>query len=652
MIPLCDLRHQYLQLRAEIDEAVLRTARSGTYILGPEVRALEQELADFCGCEFAVGVGSGTDALHLSLRAMGIGPGDEVVTTPFTFIATSEAISLVGATPVFVDIDPVTFNIDPGQIEAALTKRTKAIVPVHLYGQPCDMDPIMQVADQYRLRVIEDCAQALGASYKGQAVGSFGITGCLSFFPSKNLGCFGDGGMVVTNDRKVYDRIEMLRRHGGKVKYRHSEVGLNSRLDEIQAAVLRVKFKRLEAWNRNRRSAAARYNRLLGEFTDLEILRPKVLTRDGVGLTDSADARPADVLVPVYHQYTIQSEQRDALSASLRERGVQTFAYYPIPLHRQDVHADLGYQPGSMPMAEKAAQQCLSLPIFPGLSTKTQAQIVAEIARAGGESSVAKKSNEESKPSIKTVDENFSMSQYEELLCEFRNAGYKFGRFTDPPNRRPASQSLVLLRHDIDMELERAYEMARLEAAANVQATYFFLIRTDHYNIFSRESTETVRAILKLGHQLGLHFDCAAYDESSDVTSIGQLANSEARLLGDWFDQKVDIVSFHRPSPVVLAGSPNLTHPLKHTYMPEFVAQMHYCSDSRGKFRYGRPTESAAFLAKRPIHLLIHPIWWGPRSDSPQESLRQFVDRRRVALEASVAANCDVFRAKAETAAA
>ena len=241
MVPLCDLTRQYKSLEVEINAAMQRVACSGQYVLGPEVRALEQEVADFHGCRHAIGVGSGTDALHLSLRALEIGPGDEVITTPFTFIATSEAIGLLGAKPVFVDIDLETFNIDVEKIPAAITSRTKAIVPVHLYGQPCEMDAINDLAKSSNLHVVEDCAQAIGAVFRRRRVGTYGDTGCLSFFPSKNLGCCGDGGMVLTNNKALYEHIEMLRRHGGEVKYHHSKLGLNSRLDEIQAAILRVK---------------------------------------------------------------------------------------------------------------------------------------------------------------------------------------------------------------------------------------------------------------------------------------------------------------------------------------------------------------------------------------------------------------------------
>ena len=259
------MKQQYQSLKAEIDAAMQEVAAQTRYILGPNVKQLEEDVARFCQSSHGVGVASGTDALHLALRALKIGPGDEVITTPFSFVATTEAIGMVGATPVFVDIDPLTFNIDPQRIEAAVTPRTKAILPVHLYGQPCDMEPILQTARRHGLYVVEDVAQAIGARYQGRQVGSLGDAGCLSFFPSKNLGGFGDGGMVVTNHPEVAQRVEMLRRNGGRVKYHHEEPGLNSRLDELQAAILRVKFSHLSRWNRLRRQNAYRYNELLAD---------------------------------------------------------------------------------------------------------------------------------------------------------------------------------------------------------------------------------------------------------------------------------------------------------------------------------------------------------------------------------------------------
>jgi dTDP-4-amino-4,6-dideoxygalactose transaminase len=340
-------------------------------------------------------VASGTDALHLALRALRIGPGDEVITTPFTFVATTEAIGMVGATPVFVDIDPLTFNIDPQEIEAAVTPQTKAILPVHLYGQPCDMDPITQIARRHKLYVVEDVAQALGATYKGRKVGSFGEAGCLSFFPSKNLGGFGDGGMVVTNNEQVAQRVEMLRRHGGRVKYYHDELGLNSRLDELQAAILRVKFPHLARWNQLRRRHAYRYNALLGDVP--HVTPPHELSEHGPAVPTSAKPDGGgQLLEAVYHQFTVQVDNRDAVSQQLKEEGIGNAVHYPIPLHLQTVHADLGYEPGSMPNAEQAARRCLSLPIFPELGEEQIQSVVAALAKAVGSDATGRSSADSS----------------------------------------------------------------------------------------------------------------------------------------------------------------------------------------------------------------------------------------------------------------
>ena len=371
-IPICDPKQEYLVLKGEIDAAIQGVLEAGHYILGPNVAAFEQEMADYLGCRYAVGVNSGTDALHLAMRALGIGPGDEVITTPFTFIATTEAIGLVGATPVFADIDPQTFNIDPTCIEDAITPRTKAIMPVHLYGQPCDMDAIMDIARRHSLQVVEDCAQALGATYRGTNVGTFGDVGCFSFFPSKNLGCVGDGGMVATSDPDVYERLEMLRRHGGKVKYHHSELGLNSRLDELQAAILRVKLQRLESRNAMRIERAYRYNSLLSNIDGVTC--PSELAMQGVRSPQGNDKN--DLLDVVYHQYTIRVADRDSVCKAMQDSEVQCVAYYPVPLHLQEVHEDLGHAPGAFPAAEKAARECLSLPMYPELSDSQQDRAV------------------------------------------------------------------------------------------------------------------------------------------------------------------------------------------------------------------------------------------------------------------------------------
>lgn len=366
MIPLCDLKQQYLALKEEIDTAVQGVCANGRYILGPNVRALEQEIAEHLGCRHAIGVNSGTDALHLALRALGIGPGDEVITTPFTFIATSEAICLTGATPAFVDIDPDTLNLNPHLIQSAIMPRTKAIMPVHLFGQPCDMEPIMEVASSHGLFVIEDCAQAIGATYKGKKVGTFGDVGCLSFFPSKNLGCLGDGGMVTTNNAEIFERVEMLRRHGGKVKYHHTTLGHNSRLDELQAAILRVKLPYLSRWNELRRKHACSYNEKLIDCT--AVTRPAELDgADTKPVVPSGNSESNDLLTAVYHQYTVQVENRDSVMNHLMENQIGHAVYYPVPLHLQEVHKDLGYQEGAFPNAERAARCCLSLPMFPEL---------------------------------------------------------------------------------------------------------------------------------------------------------------------------------------------------------------------------------------------------------------------------------------------
>ena len=396
MVPLCDLRAQYESLKHEIDVAMQTVAASGQFILGANVKAFEEEMAAYLGCKHAVGVGSGTDALHLALRALDIGPGDEVITTPFTFIATSEAICLVGATPVFVDIEPCTFNIDPSLIESAITPRTRAILPVHLYGQSCDMNPIMEIAERHSLRVVEDCAQSLGATYSGRKVGTFGDVGCLSFFPSKNLGCFGDGGMVVTGDGSLYERVEYLRRHGGRVKYHHEELGLNSRLDELQAAILRVKLPQLDDWNDLRRQHAYHYNALLADLE--QVVRPAELTDGGFatpvslplplgeGRGERAQTNANPLLHAVYHQYTIQTENRAEAAKLLTEARIGNAVYYPVPLHLQKVHANLRHGVGTFPNAERSAQRCLSLPMFPELA---EGQIVAVTKSLGRFTSAA-----------------------------------------------------------------------------------------------------------------------------------------------------------------------------------------------------------------------------------------------------------------------
>lgn len=373
MIPMVDLKGQYQTLKDEIDSGILQALEATQFILGPNVQAFEKEAADYLGVAHAISCANGTDALHLAVRAAGIQAGDEVITSPFTFIATAEAIRYVGATPVFVDIDPRTFNLDVNLIEAAITPRTKAIIPVHLFGQPVDMAPLMALAEQHNLQVIEDCAQSFGAAYGDSRsrhpasrdlspsmdvmTGAIGLAGCHSFFPSKNLGCYGDGGMVTTNDAQLAETLRMLRNHGSKVRYHHDIIGYNSRLDELQAVILRVKLKRIEQFNEGRRRAAHRYSAGLAQMPD--VVPP---FEDGKGRH-------------VYHQYTLLSPRRDAIQKALNEAQIANAIYYPIPLHQQQAFADTcaGVK---LPVSEKVASECLSLPIFPELSDAQVDQVL------------------------------------------------------------------------------------------------------------------------------------------------------------------------------------------------------------------------------------------------------------------------------------
>lgn len=357
-IPILDLKQQYAAIRDEINAAIQNVLESTQFVLGPAVKELEERVAAYCECRHGVGVASGTDALRLSLAALQIGPGDEVITTPFTFVATGNTISHCGAKPVFVDIDLRTYNLDPAAVEAAITPRTKAIVPVHLYGQSAEMDAIMDTAARHGLAVIEDGAQAIGARYKGRRLGSIGHIGCLSFFPSKNLGAYGDAGMVVTDDGALAGKIDVLRRQGGQKKYYHEVLGFNSRLDTLQAAILNVKLNYLDKWNEGRRIVAHRYNELL---SGLPVVTPY----------ESPDG------YHVYHQYTIRCPQRDDLSAHLKERGVATMIYYPVPLHRQPLYDEMAA--AHFPNAELAAREVLSLPIFPELTERDQEYIADSI---------------------------------------------------------------------------------------------------------------------------------------------------------------------------------------------------------------------------------------------------------------------------------
>jgi dTDP-4-amino-4,6-dideoxygalactose transaminase len=351
MIPALDLHQQYLNIKLEIDSAIQNVLDSTQFILGREVKDLEERIAAYCECNYGIGVASGTDALRLSLAALDIGPDDEVITTPFTFVATANTVSHTGARPVFVDIDPLTYNLDPVAIEAAITPRTKAIVAVHLYGQSCDMDRLMEVANRNGLFVIEDCAQAIGARYKSKPCGSIGVIGSLSFFPSKNLGAYGDGGMVITNEGSHAETIDVLRRQGGKKKYFHEVLGFNSRLDAMQAAILKVKLGYLDEWNSGRRMVAHRYNDLLS------------------GLPLEVPYESPDCY-HVYHQYTIRTRRRDELAAYLKEAGIATNVYYPVPLHRQPLYAEAASL--QLPHSEAAADEVLSLPIFPELTEQDQ----------------------------------------------------------------------------------------------------------------------------------------------------------------------------------------------------------------------------------------------------------------------------------------
>ncbi len=359
MIPFGDLRLQYQAIKIELDRAIQSVLDEGWYILGVSVSAFESEFAAYCGTEFAAGVGNGTDALQLALMACGIGPGDEVVTTPLSATFTALAISATGAVPTFVDIDPDTYNMDPQKLEGAIGPRTKAIMPVHLYGQPADMDPILSIARERNLLVIEDAAQAHGAVYKGRRAGSLGDVGCFSFYPSKNLGAFGDGGMVVTDNPAIAEKVRMLRNGGQKGRYDHQLLGLNSRLDELQAAILRVKLTYLEKWNERRRHIAALYTALLADKVEPPIEMPHVRH--------------------IYHLYVIRCKDRDALQKHLAERGVGTAVHYPTPIHLQGAYRGLDLGSGSFPVAERSAKQVLSLPIYPELTDAKVRQVAAHI---------------------------------------------------------------------------------------------------------------------------------------------------------------------------------------------------------------------------------------------------------------------------------
>jgi len=389
-VPLLDLKAQYCPIREEVRAAMDRVADSQQFILGPEVEALEQEIAVYSQCAFAVGVSSGSDALLVALMAIDLKPGDEVITTPFTFFATSAAITRLGGKPVFVDIEPLTLNIDPEKIEAAITDRTRAVIPVHLYGQIAEMAAIMEIANRHKLFVIEDAAQAIGAEYQGRRAGSIGHLGTFSFYPSKNLGGFGDGGMVITNDSELADRVRLLRNHGETPKYYHRVIGGNFRLDAIQAAVLRVKLKYLDHWTEARQQNAALYRDLFAE-AELSI-RPELLAHLQTGAHSngamSALSEMRGIVLPteaanrchIYNQFVIRSGQREALMAFLKERKIGTKIYYPVPTHLQECFADTGGKVGDFPVSERAAEETLALPIYPELTKEMLSTVVSAIA--------------------------------------------------------------------------------------------------------------------------------------------------------------------------------------------------------------------------------------------------------------------------------
>ncbi|WP_424627915.1 DegT/DnrJ/EryC1/StrS family aminotransferase [Bradyrhizobium sp. SYSU BS000235] len=363
MIPFLDLKAQYRQLKPEIDEAISRALESAQFVLGPEVTSFEERFASYCGAAHCKAVSSGTSALHLALLAAGVGPGDEVITVPMTFVATTAAILYSGAKPVFVDVHPDTWTMDPALIEAAITPRTKAILPVHLHGLMADMDAITAIARRHQLIVIEDAAQAHGAEYKGRRAGSIGSLGCFSFYPGKNLGAYGEGGAVVCNDPELAQRVALLRDWGQESKYNHVVAGYNYRMDGIQGAILNVKMKYIEDWTEARRAAAARYDRLL---EGLSVKRPSA----------------APYMRHVYHVYSVQLAQRDHVQAALQAAGVATGIHYPVPVHLQKAYAQLGYRAGDFPVTEMLARQFLSLPIYPELQTGQISMVTSELKNA------------------------------------------------------------------------------------------------------------------------------------------------------------------------------------------------------------------------------------------------------------------------------
>ncbi len=360
-VPFVDLKSLHREIEDELQQVFCRVLNSSAFVLGPEVKQFEKEFAEYTGTAHCVAVNTGTAALHLVLASLGVGPGDEVITVPHTFIATAEAISAVGARPVFVDIDETSFTMDPKLLEAVITTRTRAIIPVHLYGQTADMDPILEIANRHDIPVIEDACQAHGAEYKGRKAGSLGIAGCFSFYPGKNLGACGEGGAVTTNDAALARRIEMWRDHGSTKKYEHAFPGLNLRMEGLQGGILSVKLKYLDRWNSQRREAAAQYAEILADSTGITLP------------TEMADCHH------VYHLYVIQADNREQLREQLTSAGIESGLHYPIPLHLQEAYRCLNYQRGDFPVSERVASRILSLPMYPGISTDAVERVASEL---------------------------------------------------------------------------------------------------------------------------------------------------------------------------------------------------------------------------------------------------------------------------------
>lgn len=367
MIELVPLQRQFQSIRQEMLQALADTIDSGKYILGPNVQRLEQEIADYLQVDHTIGVANGTDALVLVLDACGIGPGDEVITSPFTFFASAEAVSRVGATPVFADIDPQSYCLDPARVEEKITPLTKAIIPVHIFGQPADMDEMMRIAEKHGLIVIEDACQAFGAEYKGRRAGSLGHAACFSFFPTKNLGTIGDGGLVATSDERMAERIRTLRQHGSRQKYYHSEIGYNSRLDELHAAIVRIGLTKIDAWNGERIRLAGRYRAAFANAPHVRV----------------AEEKPDRT--HIYHLFCIESDQRDVLQQALAGRDIHSGVYYPLPLHLQAAYAHLGYRPGDFPVSEQLSGRILALPMSAFLYESEQDRVIEAIAAVQGD---------------------------------------------------------------------------------------------------------------------------------------------------------------------------------------------------------------------------------------------------------------------------